>query len=85
MTRTCWVARSRGVATLGSGVQISNLAGESTDASGNERTPNLKFARPTPLFRLQQVLNAQHLAVRLVGRFQDSFVLPWSTSSNISK
>jgi hypothetical protein len=30
-------------------VQISNLAGESTDASGNERTPNLKFARPTPV------------------------------------
>jgi hypothetical protein len=31
------------------GVQISNLAGESTDASGNERTPNLKFERPTPV------------------------------------
>jgi hypothetical protein len=30
-------------------VQISNLAGESTDASGNERTPNLEFERPTPV------------------------------------
>jgi hypothetical protein len=30
-------------------VQISNLAGESIDASGNEKTPNLKFERPTPV------------------------------------
>jgi hypothetical protein len=34
---------------LGSGVQISNLAGESNGDSGNESTPNLKFERPTPV------------------------------------
>jgi hypothetical protein len=49
---------------LGSGVQISNLAGESTDASGNERAPNLKFERPTPFSQADFTLktNATGLA-----------------------